>query len=196
MPWQSSWQTNMSVLTFNWGRRKRKCAKSDSQEKKRVYSSMEFSTSLLGCRRHLSALTITTTSFRGIELKRNDRMKSFKDSTKARKKRLMSNSRGFSKPKRSSINSTVLLNKLKSTMKWWRVKSLLPEEQPTEQKKMSVTSKSPRRNRICSLIRWMRKLRGLTNRKRSIRLSLSLRRKKQQQPGTHSKKQPLKLKGS
>ena len=56
----------------------------------------------------MSALTITITSFRGIEWKLNDRMKSFKGSTKARKKRLMNNSRGFSKPKRSSINLTAL----------------------------------------------------------------------------------------
>ena len=96
------------MSTFSLERRKRKCARSDSQERKLVYNSMGCSTSLLGCRRHLSALTITITSFRGIEWKLNVRMKSFKGSTKARKKRLMNNSRGFSKLKRSSINLTAL----------------------------------------------------------------------------------------
>ena len=51
---------------------------------------------------------ITTTSFRGIEWKLSDRTKFFKDSMKARRKRLMNNSREFSKPKKSLINSTAL----------------------------------------------------------------------------------------
>ena len=106
-----------NVSTSNFVRKKKKCARSDNQEKRLVCNSTEFSISSQECRPHLSAHMTTTTSFSDTELKLRDRMRSFRDNTKARKKRLTSSSREYSRPKKNSTSSTGHSSRSRNTMK-------------------------------------------------------------------------------
>jgi hypothetical protein len=72
---------------------------------------MEFSTSSQRCRPSSREPTTTSILFRDTELKLKSNMRFFKSNMRARKRRLMTNSREFSKLKRNSISSTVLLSK-------------------------------------------------------------------------------------
>jgi len=87
----------MNVLTCNYERKKKKCARSDNRVKRQESSFTEYSTSWRACRRHLSARMITITLCNGTVLRLRDSMRFCRDNTKQRKRKLMSNSRGFSK---------------------------------------------------------------------------------------------------
>jgi hypothetical protein len=99
---------NTSVLIFNFVRKKRKFVKSRRKEKRLVFSSTEFSINLPKCKPSLKGLMTTSILSRDIELKLKDSMKLFRDNMKAKRKKLMISLKEFSRPKRSSINSTEL----------------------------------------------------------------------------------------
>ena len=82
-----------------------------------MFSFMEYSTSLHACRLHLSALMTTTTLYRDTELRLSARMKFSNVSMRAKRKRLMSSSKEYSRPRRNLINLIELLSKLKSITK-------------------------------------------------------------------------------
>ena len=80
-----------------------------------MFSFTEYSTSLRVCRLHLSALMTTTTLYRDTELRLSARMKFSNASMRAKRKRLMSSSKEYSKPRRNLINLIELLSKLRNT---------------------------------------------------------------------------------
>ena len=59
----------------------------------------------------------TTTLYRDTELRLSARMKFFNASMRAKRKRLMSSSKEYSRPRRNLINLIELLSKLKSITK-------------------------------------------------------------------------------
>lgn len=97
--------------------RKKKLGKLKRGERRLVFSCMVFSISWLRCRLLSNEHMIITTLSKNTEWMLRNSMKFNRNNTNKRKKKLMNNSSVFSKLKRNSTNSTVLLSKSRNTMR-------------------------------------------------------------------------------
>ncbi len=78
---------NMSVLIYNYVRKRKKSARYDKLAKRLVFNFMECNINLRKCKLVLNALMTIITSFNDTELKRNVSMKFYKDNTRLKKKK-------------------------------------------------------------------------------------------------------------
>jgi hypothetical protein len=88
-------------LIFNFVRKRRKCERSRRREKTQVFNCMESSINLLRCKPNSKEPMTTTILFKDIELKLKSNMRFSKSNMRAKRRRLMINSREFLRLKRS-----------------------------------------------------------------------------------------------